>query len=70
MTHNSEVTCEPLYYSPFLLDSFETIHISVLKEKTAVILLQLLGSTGNISLSGDQALEICSTLLNGIKEID
>jgi hypothetical protein len=26
MTHNSEVTCEPLYYRPFLLGSFETIH--------------------------------------------
>jgi len=33
-------------------------------------MVQLLGATGNISRPGDQALEICSHLLSGIKEID
>jgi len=70
MTHNSEVTCEPLYYRPFLLGSFEPIHTFLRKDKTAVIMLQLLGTTGNISRPGDQALEICSPLLNAMKEID
>jgi len=37
MSHNSEVTCEPLYYRPFLLGSFEPIHTFVRKEKTAII---------------------------------
>jgi len=46
MTHNSEVTCESLYYRPFLLDSFEPIHVLVHKEKkTTVIMLKILGST-------------------------
>jgi hypothetical protein len=70
MRHNCEVTCKPLYYRPVLLCSFEPIHTFVRKEKTAVIVLKLLGTAGNISRPGDQALEIYSPLLNGIKEID